>query len=144
MTAAILEILFGALLGPLFLVGFFRNTIPLVRVTRHGTSAEGTIVGFKSRQLQYRTMQQLVIQFSTADGQRVEFTDTMSRQAGRQRGETVTVHYSPRRPAGTATTADTGHALKVAAMAGVLTIMMTGMLVVGILVVVGVIPAGNS
>ena len=144
MTGAILAVVFGALLTPLFLIGFFRNVIPLVRVSRYGASAQGTIVGFKSQQVQYRTVQQLIIQFSTTDGQRIQFTDTMAQRAGLRQGDTVAVHYKPNRPEGTATIADTGRALKVAAMAGVLTILMTAMLVFGILILVGVIPAGSD
>ena len=144
MTGAILAIVLGAALAPLFVVGFVRNVVPLVWVSRYGASAAGTIVGFTQRRLQYRTVDRLVVRFTTADGRSIEFTDPMARRAGLQRGDSVTVHYSPQRPKGTATIADTGRAVKVATVAGVLTIMMTGMLVFGVLIVVGGIPAGHG
>ena len=139
MVVAILMVVIGCL-GPLCFVGFFRGVVPGIIATRKGQTAQGTIVDIKSEQIEYRTVRRPIIQFSTTDGQRIQYKDAMAPPDGFHRGDTVTVHYDPRKPRITATVGKTGRAVQVGFAALFLSVLMTGFLVWGVLMLAGLLP----
>lgn len=140
MVLAVMAIVIGGCLGAIFILGFARSIIPTLRATRRGATAHGKIVAAKKERIRYRTIYRPIVRFETPDGQRVEYQDVVAAPGDFRVGDDVTVHYDPTQPKLSATISDTGRALTTAIGIGALAVFMTGIFVLGVLMVVRVVP----
>ncbi|HEX4221626.1 MAG TPA: DUF3592 domain-containing protein [Pseudonocardiaceae bacterium] len=135
----ILGMVFGGSVTVLFSIGMVRGTVPTIRAMRKGATAQGTIVSSRAQTTRYHTIYHPIVEFATADGQRVEYQDAMAVPEDFQIGDVVTVHYDPSRPKLSATSADRDQAMTVAITMVCLTLFFAGIFVVSLLLLLGVV-----
>ncbi len=134
-------------IGGLFAYGITRGirsrVLPVVRVVRRGRAAAATVVELKMPSKPgYRTTRP-ILQFAVPDGRQVRFQDLNAQNCGKQSGDQVTVHYDPVDPEGTATMLGKGDALRFLRTATLSGLVPVGLMIVGLLILIGVIPFGT-
>lgn len=97
----------------------------------------------KTQEVEYRTIHRPIIQFATPDGHHVQYQEVVAAPEGFRIGDAVTVHYDPRNPRLSATISEAGRALTMVAATGAMTLLMAGMVVVGVLMLIGIVPPAH-
>ncbi|HEX3778313.1 MAG TPA: DUF3592 domain-containing protein [Pseudonocardiaceae bacterium] len=115
------------------------KAVPQIRIVRGGRRADGKMIG-KRMPLKagYRTMRP-ILQFTGPDGTKIRFQDLTAQNCQQQPGDTVTVHYDPDDPKGSATILDLRGALRYFRTLTIGAVICFAFAVVGVLIVTGTI-----
>ena len=121
---------------------FVRRTMPPLRATRRGTSAQGVISGITTQAVgkgsSARQLERAVVTFTDSRGIKVKYTEMMTRPGSGKPGEHATVHYDPADPEHTATIASAADVRRQLVLGGVVFLGLLFMIMTSVLLITGV------